>query len=443
MMYDVTIIGAGIAGIFLAHELMEQGQTVLLIDAGKPLAQRTKQEAYLGFGGLGKSEGKYNYSAGFGGELAEKLGAETTLRLMHQVDALLCRYGADEVESYSTSNPVLADRAKVAGLETIETTVRHLGTALSERILRRLEAALHEHVTFRFETAVATIKRQTDGFLLTTEHETFSSQRVVFATGRSGTAWMQEQLQALGLAQSKTRLDLGIRIEMEETAFRTLLQDTFETKLAYASAAGTAVTYCMNPKGRIIRKHQEGLVMPDGQNFREQDSGTTNLNFTLFLPRYFATLEEANHYAASVIGQINQRTDRIVVQRLGDLRAGRSTQSGALTENKVRPTLAATAGNLIEEVPGTDITVLLEFLERLEQLLDTPLSNDTLLYGMDGKFYAPMLSTSVTFETDIPGLYAIGDCSGVTHSLSQAAASGLHLGQLLTQKTAVLRDKFS
>ena len=174
--------------------------------------------------------------------------------------------------------------------------------------------------------------------------------------------------------------------------------------------------------------------MPDGQNFREQDTGTTNLNFTLFLPRYFATLEEANHYAASVIGQINQETDRIVVQRLGDLRSGRSTLSDALAENEVRPTLEATPGNLIEEVPDMDIRVLLEFLDRLEQLLETPLSPDTLLYGMDGKFYAPVLSTSPVFETDIPGLYAIGDCSGVTHSLSQAAASGLYLGQYLIQK---------
>lgn len=439
-MYDVTIIGAGVAGIFLAHELMAQGQTVLLIDAGKSLEQRTKNEAYLGFGGLGKSEGKYNYSAGFGGELAEKLGTETTLRLMQQVDDVLCRYGADEAGTYSTSNPELAAQARAAGLDTIETTVRHLGTGLSERVLQRFEAALQKQVTFRYETLIERIEKKPHGFQLTTARETFLSQRVVFATGRSGTDWMQTQLRMLGLTQDKTRLDLGIRIELKETAFRTLLQDTFETKLAYASTAGTAVTYCMNPKGRIIRKHQEGLVMPDGQNFREQESGTTNLNFTLFLPRYFATLEEANHYAASVIGRINQGTDRIVVQRLGDLRAARPTSSADLAENEVRPTLEATAGHLMEEVPETDITVLLEFLNRLELLLETPLSPDTLLYGMDGKFYAPVLSTSRVFETDINGLYAIGDCSGVTHSLSQAAASGLYLGQHLTQKTAVLRE---
>lgn len=439
-MYDVTIIGAGVAGIFLAHELMAQGQTVLLIDAGKSLEYRTKNEVYLGFGGLGKSEGKYNYSAGFGGELAEKLGTETTLRLMQQVDDVLCRYGADEVDTYSTSNPELAARARAAGLDTIETTVRHLGTGLSERILQRFEAALQKEVTFRYETLIERIEKQPDGFQLTTARETFLSQRVVFATGRSGTDWMQTQLRMLGLTQDKTRLDLGIRIELEETAFRTLLQDTFETKLAYPSTAGTAVTYCMNPKGRIIRKHQEGLVMPDGQNFREQASGTTNLNFTLFLPRYFTTLAEANHYAASVIGRINQGTDRIVVQRLGDLRAGHSTSVTGLAENNIRPTLEATAGHLMEEVPETDMTVLLEFLNRLERLLETPLSPDTLLYGMDGKFYAPVLSTSRVFETDLKGLYAIGDCSGVTHSLSQAAASGLYLGQHLTQKAAVLRE---
>nr|WP_251132279.1 FAD-dependent oxidoreductase [Exiguobacterium sp. s100] len=436
--YDVTIIGAGVAGIFLAHELVQDGQSVLVIDAGKPLAERTVTDAYLGFGGLGKSEGKYNYSTEFGGELEQKLGPETTLRLMQQVDAVLCQYGALEVPLYSTHNASFAARAEDAGLHTIETSVRHLGTSLTKQVLARLEDMLMQTVTFRFSTQVEQIQKQADTtFTLKTASETFSSRRVVLATGRSGTDWMRQQLKQLGLVQSKTRLDLGIRIEMDETPFRTVLQDTFETKLAYASDAGTAVTYCMNPTGRIIRKYQEGLVMPDGQNFREQTTGTANLNFTLFLPRYFDTLTAANQFATSVIGQINQGSDRIVVQRLGDLLAGVASTATGIAHNQVVPTLEATPGNLLDEVPDTDLTVLLGFFERLERLLETPLSPDTLLYGMDGKFYAPVLATSRDFETDITGLYAIGDCSGATHSLSQAAASGLHLGQVLQQKTAV------
>ena len=244
-MYDVTIIGAGVAGIFLAHELVQDGQSVLVIDAGKPLAGRTVTDAYLGFGGLGKSEGKYNYSTEFGGELEQKLGPETTLRLMQQVDAVLCQYGALEVPLYSTHNASFAARAEDAGLHTIETSVRHLGTSLTKQVLARLEDMLMQTVTFRFSTQVEQIQKQADTtFTLKTASETFSSRRVVLATGRSGTDWMRQQLKQLGLVQTKTRLDLGIRIEMDEAPFRTVLQDTFETKLAYASDAGTAVTYC-------------------------------------------------------------------------------------------------------------------------------------------------------------------------------------------------------
>lgn len=127
------------------------------------------------------------------------------------------------------------------------------------------------------------------------------------------------------MKQGKTRLDLGIRVEMAEQQLRLILEDTFETKLAYVHENIISSTYCMNPKGRIIRKYQEGLVMPDGQNFREQKNGTSNLNFTLFTPTYFSTLKEANMYAHKVIGGINKGTDRIVVQRYGDLREGQPT----------------------------------------------------------------------------------------------------------------------
>ncbi|MEW8975784.1 MAG: NAD(FAD)-utilizing dehydrogenase, partial [Exiguobacterium sp.] len=201
---------------------------------------------------------------------------------------------------------------------------------------------------------------------------------------------------------------------------------------------GKAVTYCMNPCGRIIRKYQEGLVMPDGQNVHETADGSTNLNFTLFLPRYFSTLAQANAYATRVIGGINQGQDRIVVQRLSDFRKSRATTTDQLLHNGIIPSLAASPGDLHAEVPVEDLLVLEGFLKRLERLLETELPADTLLYGLDGKFYAPMLETSETFETTCSGVYAIGDCSGATHSLAQAAASGLHLGHALTQTSRSL-----
>ncbi|MDQ6468471.1 NAD(FAD)-utilizing dehydrogenase [Exiguobacterium acetylicum] len=436
-MYDVTIIGAGVAGIFLAHQLVEDGQCVLLLDAGKPIRKRTVEDAYLGFAGLGKSEGKFNYAMGFGGELVSKIGEETTRRLFQEVDNLLCTYGADMIETYSTHSPAVAIRARRAGLHTVETTVRHLGTARTVGVFTAFEDALLPRLDARFETTIEQITKS-EAFTIKTADETFVSRRIVFATGRSGADFTLQQLATLGVIPQRTRLDLGVRVETDEALFRTLLQETFETKLGYDSPYGKAVTYCMNPRGRIIRKYQEGLVMPDGQNVHETADGSTNLNFTLFLPRYFSTLAQANAYATRVIGGINQGQDRIVVQRLSDFRKSRATTTDQLLHNGIIPSLAASPGDLHAEVPVEDLLVLEGFFKRLERLLETELPADTLLYGLDGKFYAPMLETSETFETTCSGVYAIGDCSGATHSLAQAAASGLHLGHALTQTSRSL-----
>jgi uncharacterized FAD-dependent dehydrogenase len=436
-MYDVTIIGAGVAGIFLAHQLVEDGQCVLLLDAGKPIRKRTVEDAYLGFAGLGKSEGKFNYAMGFGGELVSKIGEETTRRLFQEVDNLLCTYGADMIETNSTHSPAVAIRARRAGLHTVETTVRHLGTARTVGVFTAFEDALLPRLDARFETTIEQITKS-EAFTIKTADETFVSRRIVFATGRSGADFTLQQLATLGVIPQRIRLDLGVRVETDEALFRTLLQETFETKLGYDSPYGIAITYCMNPRGRIIRKYQEGLVMPDGQNVHETADGSTNLNFTLFLPRYFSTLAQANAYATRVIGGINQGQDRIVVQRLSDFRKSRATTTDQFLHNGIIPSLAASPGNLHAEVPVEDLLVLEGFLKRLERLLETELPADTLLYGLDGKFYAPMLETSETFETTCSGVYAIGDCSGATHSLAQAAASGLHLGHALTQTSRSL-----
>ncbi len=436
-MYDVTIIGAGVAGIFLAHQLVEDGQCVLLLDAGKPIRERTVEDAYLGFAGLGKSEGKFNYAMGFGGELVSKIGEETTRRLFQEVDNLLCTFGADMIETYSTHSPAVAIRARRAGLHTVETTVRHLGTARTVGVFTAFEDALLPRLDARFETTIEQITKS-EAFTIKTADETFVSRRIVFATGRSGADFTLQQLATLGVIPQRTRLDLGVRVETDEALFRILLQETFETKLGYDSPYGQAVTYCMNPRGRIIRKYQEGLVMPDGQNVHETADGSTNLNFTLFLPRYFSTLAQANAYATRIIGGINQGQDRIVVQRLSDFRKSRATTTDQLLHNGIIPSLAASPGDLHAEAPVEDLLVLEGFLKRLERLLETELPADTLLYGLDGKFYAPMLETSETFETTCSGVYAIGDCSGATHSLAQAAASGLHLGHALTQTSRSL-----
>ncbi|MCM3746297.1 NAD(FAD)-utilizing dehydrogenase [Paenibacillus pasadenensis] len=449
-MYDITIIGAGVSGIFAAHTLMEHSSgRVLLLDKGKPLEERScPQErglscdcrdcsAYCGFGGLGRSEGKYNFTGDFGGELEEMFGPEALAELMNEVDRVLCLYGASAAEPYRTHSDKLADRASASGLKLLTSTVRHLGTKLSSQMLEGFQTALQSGIDMRFETTVSSIEqlKRGEGYRLHFPGgDTVDTKNLLLATGRSGSGWLPGILRPLGLEPRVTRLDLGLRLEMPGGQLDSILQETFETKLRYTETEFSATTYCMNPNGGIVRKRQEGLVMADGQNFRERDSGSRNLNFSLFIPRHFATLELANQYAAKIIGAVNRGGERIAVQRLADLLAGRRTTAAALAANSVQPSLEADPAQLTEELPVLYIQATLKFLEALERLLGCSINGDTLLYALDGKFYAPKMETDTDFQTALPGLYAIGDCSGRTHSLSQAAASGIHAARRLLRE---------
>ena len=443
-MYDVTIIGAGVSGIFMAYQLTKQHPEykIMLLDKGKELSERkckarSKQacscdvcDQYIGFGGLGKSEGKFNYTNDFGGNLGRKIGADRAEELMWEVDRILCAFGGDGAELYHTHSPELKEDAKKVGLEVFTTSVRHLGTKRSRFVFQKMYEFLQERIELQFETDIYSIEKA-ECFNINTLKEKIQSKKVVLSTGNSGSEWMYGQCEQLGLRPGPARLDLGIRVEMRGNQLKAILKNTFETKLHIKRETFEGTTYCMNPNGRIIRKYQDGLVMPDGQNKREKDEPGSNLNFTLFVPSFYSSKEKADQVAKQVIGGINRDRNRIVVQRLQDLKREQTTTSEFLRLNSIAPSLDADAGNLFKEVPHIYLRALLEFFDCLEELIGEPIDEETLLYGMDGKFYEAKIATNDQFETEVNGLFLIGDCSGETHSLSQAAASGLYTAQMI------------
>ncbi|MFC7321282.1 NAD(FAD)-utilizing dehydrogenase [Halobacillus campisalis] len=444
-MYDITIIGAGVSSVFLAYTLLQSDSdlSIHVIDKGKELSERKCGldedkscecedgcSKYIGFAGLGMSEGKFNYTNDFGGELGKKVGEERVIELMKEVDEILCNFGAEQADLYSTKNASLAARASAHSLKVLSTEVRHLGSNLALEVFQNMYEAIKDHITFTFSAHVETVSLK-ECFAIGTNQGDFHSEKLVLATGMSGSEWLTAQTASLGLHPGKTRLDLGLRVEMKGDQLDSILKEMFETKLQYRDRGYTSTTYCMNPKGRIIRKYQHGLVMPDGQNQNEKEVPSTNLNFTLFTPRYFHSYDAAMKEAKRVVGGINDEGERVVVQRLDDLKKNAATS--CIENNLIRPSLNGDTGNLNDEVPGLYIETLLDFFEALEGLIGDTIHPDTLLYGMDAKFYEPKLYTSETFETEITGLYLAGDCSGETHSLSQAAASGIYLGKLLAQ----------
>lgn len=450
-MHDITIVGAGMSGIFLAYTLVQKETKlkILIIEKGREFIDRicpieeglskkcnscTVCSKLQGFGGMGRSEGKFNYTNDFGGDLAGKVGSEEVISLMEYVDKILCLFGGDKAKSYSTENEELSRRAKENNCSMLTTKVRHLGTNLSKELLNRMYLYLKDKVDIEFETDIESIDKISNIFNLNSRENIFRTKMVVLATGISGGEDFLRYCKSFNIEPYRCRVDLGIRVEMKEDQLKAILKDSFETKIRYEDKELTATTYCMNPNGKVIRKYQEGLVMADGQNYLETYNHSCNLNFTIFVPKYFLSSNEAKEYARSILKSINKENGRIVVQRLEDLIKNRVTTEEQFSRNSIRGTLEGEGGNLYDEIPVIYIEALLRIFESIEKLIDKEIDKDTLLYGIDAKFYEPEISTSVHFETKEKGLYVLGDCSGITYSLSQAAASGVYLGRHFLEK---------
>lgn len=436
--FDVVIIGAGVSGLFAAMKLAKTSKRILIVDSGKPLNERLSSlgqdiasnqtdDRYFGFGGLGLSEGKYNFTNDFGGDLASKIGYQKSLLYQQKVDQLLCQYGADKKVLYRTFDAELAESANRVGFKILSTQIRHLGTHLSTVIFQAFADYLSSRVEFAFNSKVSHIDSLPSQLVLTlTNQKMITAKNVIVAVGRSGMNWLEAITKKLSLNYENTRLDLGFRIEMHSKQLSSLLQKTAETKLYFQSKNYRATTYCMNPNGRVIAKYQEGMAMPDGQNCHEVGH-SANLNFTLFIPKWFKTRSDADCYLKQTIAKINQQQGVIAAQRLGDIDARFYHR-----KNDIKPTLStAIFTDLLPITPANYLHNTCDFLIALEKLLGETIDGNTILYAMDSKSYAPVIKTDKYFLTQIPHLYIIGDCSGVTSSLSQAAASGLFIAEHL------------
>ncbi|MCY6354530.1 NAD(P)/FAD-dependent oxidoreductase [Clostridium sp. ZS2-4] len=447
-MYDISIVGAGVSGIFLAYTLLqtETKLKILMIEKGRnfidricPIESELSEKCInckvcnkiQGFGGMGRSEGKFNYTNDFGGHLGEKIGNENAINLMEYVDKTLCLFGGDKVKLYSTENEKLSRIAKENNCSILTTKVRHLGTTLSYEILNKMYLYLKDKVDIKFETEIISIDKMNNVFNLNSNENVFKSKVVVLATGISGGERFMEYCKSFDIEPYRSRVDLGIRVEMKGNQLDSIFKESFETKISYQGDEFEATTYCMNPKGKVIKKHQEGLVLADGQNYLETHKPSCNLNFSVFVPKYFSSSKDSKEYARSIIKSINQGRERIVIQRFKDLIKNRVTTKEQLAKNSIQPTLKGEGGNLYNEIPKIYIDALLKIFELIENLMGKEIHKDTLLYGIDAKFYEPEINTNAYFQTTEEGLYVIGDCSGTTYSLSQAAASAVYLGRYL------------
>lgn len=452
MNYDIIIVGAGASGIFAAYELVKINPDlkILMIEKGHSLDKRIcpidgkKIKTCIqcpicnimnGYGGAGSlSDGKYNITNNFGGELYKYLGYNDALELMNYVDKVLCSMGGEDAKLYSTNNSNLKSKALQHDLHLLDAKVRHLGTDRNVVIMGNIFKYLNERIEIIFDTEVKDVINKEDGFEVATDKETYKSKKLILATGRSGSKWISKVCSKLKIRTESNRVDIGVRVELPAEVFEHITDKVYESKIVYKTKKyGDMVrTFCMNPHGEVVTENTNGIITVNGHSYSNPELHTSNTNFALLVSnRFTEPFKNSNEYGESIARLSNMLGGGVIVQRFGDLVNGRRSNERRMEKSFTIPTLKATPGDLALVIPKRQLDDIIEMIYALNNIAPGTANEDTLLYGVEVKFYNSKVEVDSNLETAIKGLYILGDGSGVTHSLSQAAASGVYVGRLL------------
>jgi len=457
MNYDVIIIGAGPGGIFSAYELMQRKPDlkVAVFEAGHALDRRRcpidgekiktcigckSCSIMSGFGGAGAfSDGKYNITNDFGGTLYEYIGKKRALDLMQYVDEINLRYGGEGTKLYSTAGSQFKKLCMQNDLHLLNASVRHLGTDINYIVLENLYADLKEKVTFFFDTPVEHVKQSDDGYEVQCAGATYTCAKCIVSVGRIGSKWMEQVCRELRIPTRSNRVDIGVRVELPTEVFSHLTDELYESKIVYRTKQyGDLVrTFCMNPKGAVVNENTNGIITVNGHSYEDPARQTENTNFALLVAKHFSEpFKDSNGYGESIARLSNMLGGGVIVQRFGDLIRGKRSTPSRIEEAFITPTLKATPGDLSLVLPKRILDGIIEMISALDKVAPGTANDDTLLYGVEVKFYNMEVDVNENLECMLPGLYIIGDGSGITHSLSHASASGVHVARCITEQAA-------
>ncbi|ADQ05185.1 FAD-dependent pyridine nucleotide-disulfide oxidoreductase [Caldicellulosiruptor owensensis OL] len=457
--YDVIIVGAGPCGIFTAYELIKSNSfaKVIIFEKGRDIESRECPKRVTnvcisckpcnittGFSGAGAfSDGKLSLSPNVGGRIQEFVGQHKAMELIKYVDSIYLENGADS-KVYGTNSQVIEEikrKATVANLMLVESPIRHLGTEEAKKIYKRLQDfLLANNVEIRFRTSVKDLVVE-DGKVagvVAEDGNVYHAKNVVICVGREGATWLSKIIEKYNIPCENNRVDIGVRVETPNHIWKGITEHLYESKFIYYTKTfdDKVRTFCMNPGGYVAVEHYDNLAVVNGHSYKNIKSDNTN--FALLVSKHFTDpFKDSIKYGKYIAELANMLSGgKVLVQRYGDFIRGRRSNEERIRRNSVVPTLQdAVAGDLSLVLPYRIMLDIKEMIEALDYVVQGVASFDTLLYGVEVKFYSNEVKVKNNFEClTIQNLYFGGDGAGITRGLMQASVNGVLIAREIANK---------
>lgn len=459
MVNSVLFVGGGTASLFCAYELVEKGYKgkITIIEEGKDLKNRycpkdktgkcvhCKVCSLFGVTGSGSwSDAKLSLSTDVGGDLPKLLGVNYTQELINYTDSIFLKFGADPTVVGLEDNDEVREikrRAISANLKLVNDPVRHLGTEKSRELYQKLEDYLIENsveIIPNVKIDSLLIENNKCIGVFTAEETIHKADVVVVAVGRRGAEWLEWQCKKNNIERIPGTMDIGVRVECRNEIMEKINKYFYEGKfIGYPAPFKDKVrTFCQNPGGFVAQEnYDDGLALVNGHSYKDLKSNNTNLS--ILVSHNFTTPFDQPLLYAKKIGELTNMlgAGSILVQRFGDILAGKRTWQKELERSNIKPTLPdAVAGDITAAMPYRTMTDIISFIQMLDRVVPGFASDETLLYSPEIKFYSNKVKMDNKLNTSIKNLYCLGDSSGITRGLMQSSAMGIHCAHQILEK---------